>query len=88
MIIKGLEFIQTCGSCPEQYDVKDRDGNQVGYVRLRYGMLYSEYPDCGGEVIYRAPIGDSYCGSFNDESERLIHLNRIADKLLKKLKTH
>lgn len=34
MIIQKLEFRETCGSCPEQYDVF-KGGRQVGYVRLR-----------------------------------------------------
>lgn len=45
MKIKGLQFIQTCGACPEQYDVLDKSGNTVGYVRLRWGGLTCEYPD-------------------------------------------
>lgn len=82
MIIKGLNFIQTCGACPEQYDVKDSEGNQIGYIRLRYGSLYCQYPDVGGEVIYSADIGGNLTGCFQSDKQRKFHLNRIAGKLL------
>ena len=40
MVINGLIVIQTCGACPEQYDVFLGD-KQIGYVRLRGGALRS-----------------------------------------------
>ena len=85
VIIKGLDFIQTCGACPEQYDVKDSEGNQIGYVRLRFGGLYCQYPNVGGETIYSADIGDGWTGCFKNDKQRKFHLNRIADKLLEQL---
>ena len=48
MIIEGLDFKQTCGACPEQYDVF-KDEKQVGYVRLRWGDLSCRYPDYEGD---------------------------------------
>lgn len=85
MIIKGLEFDCTGGMCPEQYDVYDADGRQVGYVRLRFGYLRCDYPECLGEVIYGAEIGGDYTGSFESDEQRMEHLNKIADKILEKL---
>lgn len=35
----SLKFVKTCSACPEQYDVFDSDGNEVGYVRLRHGFF-------------------------------------------------
>lgn len=83
---KGLELEMTCGACPEQYDVK-KDGKIVGYIRLRWGYLRADYPDCGGETIYNATIGDGqWTGSFDDEGdERTIHLIKIRDKILEKI---
>ena len=79
MIINGLEFRETCYACPEQYDVFDKDGNQVGYVRLRHGYLYAQCPDIGGEDVYDAyPDGD---GRFINEYERNFHLNAIAKEI-------
>ena len=52
------ELVQTCGACPEQYDVF-LDGQEVGYLRLRHGTFRAEYPTCGGTEVYRAnPEGD------------------------------
>ena len=66
--ILGLEFIGTCGSFPEQYDVvwtdngdSTRQGSgsevryQVGYVRLRGGYFAVYFHDVTSEVI-PAPI--------------------------------
>lgn len=56
--IMGYELIETCGACPEQYDVY-MNGRQVGYLRLRHGCFYADYPNTGGEEVYRAyPKGD------------------------------
>ncbi len=75
MDINGYNLVLTCGACPEQYDVF-KDGEQVGYLRLRHGFFRADYPDCGGETVYEAsPNGD---GMF-DDSERQMYLeNAIA----------
>ena len=85
MIIKGLKFVQTCESCPEQYDVFKRD-ELVGYVRLRWGLLICEYPDVGGDCIYSAYIGNGWNGNFENRIQRKKHLKIIANKILDKLK--
>ena len=85
MIIKGLNFKCTCSACPEQYNVFDNNENIVGYVRLRWGGLTCKYPDVGGKLIYEASIGDGWCGSFESETQRLRHLNNIADRILEKI---
>lgn len=78
MNIYGLRFENTCGACPEQYDVF-LEGEQVGYVRVRHGWVSAEYPDCGGTHIYSDYIhGD---GSFEDTAERMKHLRLIATLL-------
>lgn len=65
-----LELEQTCGACPEQYDVYDSKGNEIGYMRLRHGNFYAEYM---GQIVYRAtPRGD---GIFESE-ERNYYLNK------------
>lgn len=72
----------TCGACPEQYDAF-LDGKQVGYLRLRHGEFRVDYPECGGETIYRAsPKGD---GAF-DSDERDYYLRFAVDAILKVLK--
>lgn len=59
VMIHGYRLQQTCGACPEQYDVFDDLGQQVAYFRLRHGGFRVDVPDCGGETIYTAnPEGD------------------------------
>lgn len=83
MEIKGLQFVLTCCACPEQYNVFDKDGKNVGYVRLRHGSLICEYPDISGELIYSTLIGDGWnTGKFENREQRLFHLTEIADKVL------
>lgn len=53
-----IRLEMTCPSCPEQYDAFDRDGNQIGYLRLRGGSFRVDCPDCGGTTVYEAdPAG-------------------------------
>lgn len=80
MIIKGLDFKQTCGACPEQYDVF-KDDKQVGYVRLRWGHLTCDYPDHRGEAIYSESFDDGWKGCFDDDNERNKYLLIIANEL-------
>ena len=64
-------LVETCGACPEQYDVFNEGNVQVGYIRLRHGTLRVDCPDCGGETVYTAnPKGD---GRFLD-NERDFYL--------------
>lgn len=61
----NLRFEQTCGACPEQYDVFDDEGKQVAYVRLRWGRLRVDVPDCGVETILSHQFDDPWKGCFN-----------------------
>ena len=69
MKINGYE-LRGDGACPEQYDVF-KDGEQVGYLRLRNGWFRADYPQIchsGGETIYEAnPRGD---GEFEDDERK------------------
>lgn len=57
--IQGLRLVRTCTACPEQYDVFNEGGQQVGYLRLRHGEFRADVPDCGGVTVYEAePAGD------------------------------
>ena len=81
MQIDNYEFVQTCGCSPEQYDVFDKDGKQVCYVRLRWGSLYAQYPDVGGTDIYEASIGDGWIGCFESDDQRMSYLKKIASRI-------
>ena len=82
--IGELVFVETCRSFPEQYEVFDSNSNQVGYVKLRFGYLRVDYPDCGGEVIYDHEFSDSWKGSFTEE-EREHYLKEIAEIISKRI---
>ena len=78
-------FIQTTESCPEQYEVFDKDGDHVCYVRLRWGCLTAEFPDLGGILIYEAKIGDGLTGCFESNEQRIAELKNIANRLDREL---
>ena len=88
-VIQDLEFIGTCGSFPEQYDVVWTDNRvryQVGYVRLRGGYFAVYFNDVTSEVI-PAPIFSHVFevgnrGAFDDEETRLAYLG-VAAKVIK-----
>ncbi len=67
MNILGYILVQTCGACPEQYDVfsDTEEKNQVGYLRLRHGHFTVSYLYALGKLLYEAnPRGD---GIFDSE---------------------
>jgi hypothetical protein len=77
-----LNFKQTCGACPEQYDVYDDKNNLVGYLRLRHGVFTVNYPWVGGETILREfPDGD---GCFEDY-EREKYMAMAEAKIIERL---
>lgn len=82
MNINGYELVQTCGACPEQYDVF-LDGKQVGYLRLRHGYFSASVPGCMGEHVYGSGgmIGD---GAFESE-ERMRFLTEAVRAIHHKL---
>jgi hypothetical protein len=82
MLVGNLRFDQTCMACPEQYDVY-LDDTQVGYVRLRWGMLRAYYPDYKSKSVqlYEFQFEDGWTGEFPDERQRKFHLESIANIL-------
>lgn len=88
-ILNGINFVGTCGACPEQYDcyIADIEGKklQVGYVRLRWGNLYCDFPDVGGELVCEHRFVDGFKGCFDSETERLGYLDIISINIRSKL---
>ena len=77
IVIRGYKLILTCEACPEQYDVF-RNGDHVGYLRLRHGVFTAEYPECGGVTLYTGcPDGD---GCFRD-NERMFYLHEAVNAI-------
>ena len=77
-----LFFKNTCEACPEQYDVYDEAGSQVGYVRLRWGHLSASAPDFGWDVVYEYDFSDGLQGCFDDQTQRDSFLQEIGVKIL------
>jgi hypothetical protein len=77
----GIVLVKTCSACPEQYDAMMGD-RQVGYLRLRGGQFRVDFPECGGETIFRAsPKGD---GIFEDD-EREFYLDAAIRAIARKV---
>lgn len=72
-----IRLERTCYACPEQYDAYDKFGNEIAYLRLRWGYFRVECP-FGGEIVYSAETeGD---GMFEDD-ERDYHLDKAKEAI-------
>ena len=79
--LRELRLKQTCGACPEQYDVFDGE-KLVGYLRVRHGHFQARYGGGGGPVVYEAFVhGD---GMF-ENSEREYHLKQAESAIRAKI---
>jgi hypothetical protein len=70
----GIDMQETCGACPEQYDVYV-EGEEIAYIRLRHGYLSVRVPDPAGEEIFGKCFGGDK-GCFTSE-ERDFYLPLI-----------
>jgi hypothetical protein len=76
--ILGYKVVQSCGGCPEAYEVVDAQDTPIGYLRLRHGFFYAEYTVGGAERVYEgSPKGD---GVFYDD-EREYYLTEAVKAL-------
>lgn len=73
-----LKLVQTCGACPEQYDVYAPDGEKIGYLRLRHGNFRADYLPTDDTVYVASPDGD---GIFADH-ERDYYLGEACEALI------
>jgi hypothetical protein len=80
--LDGLKLVCTSLACPEQYEVFDLSGKQVGYLRLRHGRFRADFPECGGETVYESfTKGD---GTFS-EDEREDELGKAVAAIRSKI---
>lgn len=89
-VIQDLNFIGTCGSCPEQYDVVNSDGYYVGYLRLRGGLFKVQFPNADGVNLFMDLFidrfgGNNLKGCFDSEEERIDYLEIAATCINKQL---
>jgi hypothetical protein len=76
--INGYKLVLTCPACPEQYDVFDKEGRKMGYLRLRHGVFRADAPCCGVDTVYEShPKGD---GMFDDD-EREPELTKAVEAI-------
>lgn len=74
-IESDLRLVETCGACPEQYEVY-LGKKEVAYLRLRHGVFRVDVPF--GKTVYTAhPNGD---GCFDDD-ERDIWLSEAKRRI-------
>lgn len=72
-LVPDLRLTQTCGACPEQYDVS-YGGRVVGMLHLRHGHFTAT---CGGrEVFASAAQGDGVFG--HDERDEMLAAGTLA----------
>lgn len=78
-----VTFVQICDECPEQYNAYGPDGNQIGYIRVRWGWCCVWCPDAGSnEEVYAAALKNGWW-SFGSNKERKKHL-RMAKAAIRK----
>jgi len=77
-------FVQTCGACPEQYDVYMDDDlkTRVAYVRLRHGLFRVDCPPGGESVFAAEPPGAD--GIFVSDEQRQNYLALACHAILLK----
>lgn len=76
---ENVELVQTCGGCPEQYDMF-LNGEKIGYFRLRHGYFYAEYLPTEEVVFSINPKGD---GIF-EADERDLYLKKAIKAIIDK----
>lgn len=76
--IAGYTLRLTSIACPEQYDVLNKNNEQVGYLRLRHGWFRADCPDCGGATVYEAHTRGDGCF---DEDERVPQLTAAVEAI-------
>jgi hypothetical protein len=75
--IGGLRFVMTSLAAPEQYEVFDFKGAQVGFARLHHGSFRVSVPDfLDHTVLLAKPYGAD--GVFVDEQQRIEYLRSAA----------
>jgi hypothetical protein len=73
-------FVETCGACPEQYDVFFND-KAIGYVRLRHGLLTVRVPNSQGKSIFQVKFDEEWKGNFENQDEREFYFRKIVEIL-------
>lgn len=78
-IVKKIKM--TSVGFPEQYECFDEYGNQVAYLRLRYGAFTVECPDIDGTLVYAEFNRIKGYGNFDNTAERIYQLKHAFDAI-------
>lgn len=83
-----MELELTCSACPEQYELYSRLDKKIkGYFRVRWSAFTCEFPDVGGELVYKSDIDESgWSGTFNSHEQRVEELTKAIKEIIKKLR--
>ncbi len=75
-------WVKTCDASPEQYDVFDKDGKQVAYVRARWGVISVDCPDVMENRVFSESFSvNDYAGCFEDDEHRARFFPRIEEAI-------
>lgn len=75
-------WVKTCDACPEQYDVFDKEGKQIAYVRARHGIVRADCPDVLENEVFREEFSDNvWDGCFEDDEHRAKYFYRIEEAI-------
>lgn len=74
-----MKLILTCGARPEQYDLVDDNGDQIGHFRLRHGTFRAE--DALGQTVYL--VHELASDGLFDSDERTQHMTAGLDAMLR-----
>ena len=74
MKAKDVLLTQISTEHPEQYDARDKDGNKLGYIRIRWGFCNVWCPDeTSNKNVYSSELKSGF-GAFGSNTERKKHL--------------
>jgi hypothetical protein len=75
-------WVKTCDASPEQYDVFDKDGKQIAYVRARWSRITVDCPDAMENRVFDEQFTDTgWDGCFEDDEHRARFFPRIEEAI-------
>ena len=80
-----LIFKKITDCFPEQWEIF-KGAKQVGYIRIRSGILTCYYPDCNGVKVYSHKFDDDSKGCFDNDEECKHYLEECKSAVISKLK--
>ena len=79
-----LIFKKITDCFPEQWEIF-KGAKQVGYIRIRSGILTCYYPDCNGVKVYSHQFDDDLKGCFDNDEECTCELCQDDEACIKRV---